>query len=282
LQSAFREINETLMQRLSALAPLPLWMPSRQNRRFRAALKLLDGAVYRIIARRRDEGVGVGERSDLLSMLMGACDERDGQGMSDRQLRDEVLTILFAGHETTAVALSWALHLVAQHPRVEARLRSEVFQVLSDRMPTALDLARLSYTRMVVDEAMRLYPPVWLVGRGTNRDTEVGGYLVPRGTQVIFSPWVVHRSPSLWEEPIVFRPERFARGAAVPKHAYFPFISGARQCIGNNFALMEAQLILARLIQRYRFTSEPGYAVEPEPLITLRPRQGIRMRVAPA
>jgi cytochrome P450 len=279
--TGFTEINQLLMRRLSTVVPWPLWVPVAENRRFRSALARLDGAVYRIIARRRAEPARLAERPDLLSMLMNAREEADGDGMSDTQLRDEVITILLAGHETTAVALSWALYLVARHPTVEARLRAELAASLGGRAPGFADLERLRYTRMVIEETMRLYPPVWIVGRGVSRDVHVDGYRLRRGTGVIFSPWIVHRSPSLWDEPDAFRPERFGEGGGPPhKHAYFPFLAGPRQCIGNGFAMMEAQLVLATLVQQLRFTAASDRPVEPEPLLTLRPRNGVWLRLS--
>lgn len=283
VSTAFAEINQLLMGRLSRIVPLPLWVPVADNRRFRAAIGLLDDAVYRIIARRRAEAARLADRGDLLSMLMQAGEAADGHGMSDRQLRDEVITILLAGHETTAVALSWALYLLARHPAVEARLGAELVDSLRGRLPRSADLGRLPYSRMVIEETMRLYPPVWIVGRRVARDTNLGGYELRRGTDVIFSPWIVHRAAALWEEPSAFRPERFDESAGPRhKHAYFPFVAGPRQCMGNSFAMMEAQLVLATLAQQFRFTAASGDPVEPEPLLTLRPRNGVWLRVSRA
>lgn len=281
VSEAFSVLNHLSLERAQARFVLPLWLPTAGNRRFRTHLQVLDETVYEIITRRR----GASEESgDLLSMLLKARDPETGEGMSDLQLRDEISTMLLAGHETTAVTLSWALYLLSQNPDVEARLREELRNVLgglNGRPPTYEDLDRLEYTRMVIDETLRLYPPIWGLNRHVAEDTELGGYPLTRGTIVLMSPWVTHRSPAIWEEPEAFRPERFAAGRkeALPRYAYFPFIGGARQCIGNHFALMEAQLVLATLYQRYHFALWPGHPVAPEPVLTLRPKHGMKMRI---
>jgi cytochrome P450 len=278
VSAAFSVLNHLSMERAQARLALPLWVPTASNRRFRTHLQALDQTVYEIITRRRGANE---EAGDLLSMLLQARDPETGEGMSDLQLRDEVATMLLAGHETTAVTLSWALYLLSQHPEVEARLREELRTVLQGRPPTYEDLDRLEYPRMVVDETLRLYPPVWGLNRHVAEDTELGGYHLPRGMIVLVSPWVTHRSAAIWQAPEAFRPERFAAGRkeALPRYAYFPFIGGARQCIGNHFALMEAQLVLAALYQRYHFALWPGHPVEPEPVLTLRPKHGMKMRI---
>jgi cytochrome P450 len=268
-----------MSDRMNQLAPLPLWVPTRVNRSYRAALDDLDRAVYRIIARRRAAG---GDSGDLLSMLMHARDEQTGEGMNDRQLRDEVTTILLAGHETTAVALTWAFYLLSQNPEAERRLHEELERVLGGRAPGLADVEQLAYTRHVIDEALRLYPPVWAMDRSVAADDVIDGYPMPKGSYVMVSPWVVQRAPSLWSEPEAFRPERFARGAPEPpRYAYFPFIGGPRQCIGNTFALLEGQLMLATLAQRFRLALVPGQRIELMPLLTLRPKNGIRMTPSP-
>ena len=281
VSEAFSVLNHLSMERAQSRFVLPLWLPTAGNRRFRTHLHALDEAVYEIITRRR---AAHEEAGDLLSMLLQARDPETGEGMSDLQLRDEVTTMLLAGHETTAVTLAWALYLLSQHPDVEARLREELRDVLGGpggRPPTYEDLDRLEYTRMVIDETLRLYPPIWALNRHVAEDTELGGYPLTRGMIILTSPWVTHRSPAIWEAPEAFRPERFAAGRkeALPRYAYFPFIGGARQCIGNHFALMEAQLVLATLYQRYHFALWPGHPVEPEPVLTLRPKHGMRMRI---
>jgi cytochrome P450 len=217
-------------------------------------------------------------------MLMEARDEETGEAMSDVQLRAEAATMLSAGHETSALALSWTWYLLAEHPDAEARLHAELDEALAGRVPTVEDLPRLPYTRMVVEETMRLYPPVWVVGRTAIGDDEVGGYHIEANSEVVMCQYVTHRHPEFWDSPDMFDPERFLpeRVAARPRYAYFPFGGGPRQCIGNNFALMEIQLVLATLARRYRLRLAPGQPrVEPDASITLHPRGGIRMMLEP-
>ena len=252
-------------------------LPLPGNARFDRAVAQLDRIVYRIIAQRRASGE---DRGDLLSMLLVADDvEGDGTGMSDRQLRDEVMTILLAGHETTANALTWTWYLVARNPEIEARLHAEIDRALGGRPPSAADLPALGYVERVFAEAMRLYPPAWGLGRRAIADQMLGGYTIPAGTLVAMSPYVVQRDPRWWPDPERFDPGRFLleAKAARPRFAYFPFGGGARQCIGESFAWMEGVLLLSALAQRWRFRLAPGARVEPQALITLRPRHGIRM-----
>jgi cytochrome P450 len=268
----------------------PLRVPTPHNRRVRAALCTLDGAVYRIIEERRRRGGG-GE--DLLALLMEARDEETGRGMSDKQLRDEVITLFLAGHETTATALAWAFYLLAKHPEAERRLRAELDEVLGSngarRAPTIADLPRLPYARMVVDETMRLYPPVWITNRVALADDAILNYRIPKGAFVALSPYVLHRHPDLWERPEGERPEEFdperfspERSAARPRYAYFPFGGGPRQCIGKAMALVEAQLVLATVAQRCRLRLSSDRPVELQALATLRPRGGLPMVPEPA
>jgi cytochrome P450 len=258
----------------------PLKVPTPRNRRFLAARATLDGIVYRIIAERRKRS---NEHDDLLAMLMQARDEATGEGMSDRQLRDEVVTLFLAGHETTANALTWASYLLSTHVAVERRLRGEVDEVLQGRIPTAADLPRLPYTRMVIDETLRLYPPAWITNRRAIEADTVCGYRIPADATVSISPYVTHRDPTLWENPEGFDPERFTpeRSAGRPHYSYFPFGGGPRQCIGKGFALMEATVVLALLTQRYELHLLPGRRVETEALATLRPRYGMWMSAHP-
>jgi cytochrome P450 len=263
-----------------SLFPSVLAIPTPRNLRFRRARKQLDRVVLDIIERRRRDSAG---GDDLLAMMMEARDAESGEGMSDRQLRDEIMTFVLAGHETTAVTLAWACLLLAQNPDVGERLRQEVAMVLAGRAPVLADLPRLELTRRVVDETLRLYPPVAVISRQTYAEDEIAGYAIPAKTGVMLSPYVTHRHPALWQEPERFDPERFTaeRNAARPRFAYFPFGGGPRLCIGNELALMEAQIILAMIMQRYRVDAVPGHAVQHEIRVTLRPRQPMLMQVEP-
>jgi cytochrome P450 len=252
-------------------------LPLPGNARFDRAVALLDRIVYRIIAERRASGE---DRGDLLSMLLVAFDvEGDGGGMTDLQLRDEVMTILLAGHETTANALTWTWYLIARNPEEQSRLLAEIDRVLDGRTPGVADLPALGHVERVFAEAMRLFPPAWGMGRRALVDHRVGRFTIPAGTLVAMSPYVVHRDERWWPEPERFDPDRFlpeAR-AARPRFAYFPFGGGARQCIGESFAWMEGVLLLTTIAQRWRFRLTPAARVEPQALITLRPRHGVRM-----
>lgn len=274
---AFTELNTQLAHRVRSLNLLPPVLPTEADRRFRAANARLDAVVGAIIERRRRAGGG----GDLLAMLMEARDAETGATMDDAQLRSEVVTMLLAGHETTAAGLSWTVSLLARHPEAEAKLLSELDAVLGGRTPTVEDLPHLSYTRMVFAEAIRLYPPIPLITRVAIEDDEIGGYHIPAGSTVVVSQYVTHRHSDFWPEPERFIPERFAAETEADRHrfAYFPFGSGPRQCIGNSFALMEAQIILATALQRYRLHLPPGHAVVPETLLTLRPRGGLPMLI---
>jgi cytochrome P450 len=212
---------------------------------------------------------------------MFARDEDTGQSMSDSQLRDELMTFLLAGHETTSLALAWTWYLLSEHPHVEARLETELYTTLSGRAAAYNDLGSLAYTRMVIEEALRLYPPAWGLSRQAIGPDQIGGYDLPGGWLVFIIPFVMHRLPAYWDEPEKFSPERFtpARSAARAKFVYLPFGAGPRQCIGNQFAMVEAQLVLGTLASRYRLRRVTRHPVEPWPLITLRPRWGIQMTI---
>lgn len=259
---------------------LPIGLPLPRHREFRRAVRTLETLVYEIVGARRRTGEDAG---DLLSMLLAARDADTGEGMSDRQLRDEVMTFLLAGHETTAVALAWTWSLLARHPAIADRARAETLDVLGTRPPALTDLPRLPLARMVVEEAMRLYPPVWGIGRQAIRADRIRDLELPAGAVVNLSPWVTHRHPAFWEEPERFDPDRFLpdRVRARPRFAYFPFSGGPRLCIGESFALMEAQLVMAMMLQRYHLALAPGQEVVPEPTLTVRPRDGLRMTVRP-
>jgi cytochrome P450 len=262
------------MTRIRSLVILPTSLPTPLNLRMRQAVGRLDEIIYGIIGRRRASGE---ERGDLLSMLLHARDEDDGRGMTDQQLRDEVMTLFLAGYETTALALSWTWYLLAQYPEVEARLLAELQEVLAGRLPTADDLPRLRYTEWVVLESMRLYPPAYMIGREALTDCVLGGYQVPAGWTIWMSQWVMHCHPRYWERPDEFYPDRWANDLEdrLPRYVYFPFGAGPRQCIGNAFAMMEMVLVLATIVPRFRFALVPGPPVVPRPGFTLRPAGGI-------
>ena len=235
--------------------------------------------MHRIIAERRGSPA---DRGDLLSMLVHAQDADDGSRMTAQQVRDEAMTMYLAGHETTAVALSWTWYLLAQHPDAEARLADELREVLGGRAPSVADLPRLTYTAMVVTESMRLYPPAYGIGRQAVRATEIAGHAIAPKDILVAPAWTVHRDRRWFEDPEVFRPERWEGDLAqrLPRFAYFPFGGGPRQCIGNSFAQMEAVLILATIAQRFRLSLVPGQRITPTPYVTLRPEPGIRMLVS--
>jgi cytochrome P450 len=257
------------------LAP-PAWVPTTRNRRFKRALAIIDELVLGIIAERRRTGEDAG---DLLSMLMAATDENTGERMSDQELRDEVATLVLAGHETTAQALTWTFKLLSEHPEAQRRVVEEVREVCGDRLPSFEDLKALEYTGRVIDESLRLYPPAWLVERQALVDMEIGEYFIPKGTLIAVAQWTLHRHPDYWDNPEGFDPDRFTpeRSASRPRYAYLPFGGGPRQCIGTNFALYEAKLILATILQRYTLDLVPGQDMRPDAAVTLRPRHGMKM-----
>ena len=253
------------------------WLPTRENREFRAAVARLDEILYGIIRRRRAGGDDPG---DLLAHLLAAQDD-EGAGMTDRQLRDECVTLFLAGHETTALTLTFAFHLLAGHPEVEVKLAAELDEVLGGRPPSAADVPRLRYADWIIKESMRLYPPAWAIGRQAIEDFEIGGYPIKKGTQLLVSQWVLHRDARWFDDPEAFRPERWDNDLArrLPKGAYIPFGDGPRVCIGNHFAMMEAILLLATLARRHRLEAVPGETMTLSASITLRPKSGTRMIV---
>jgi len=256
--------------------PPPAWLPTPLNRRSKRAVRALDEVVGEVIAARRRSGEDTG---DLLSMLLLTQDDTGG-GMSDKEVRDEAVTLISAGHETTANTLTWAFYLLAQHPDVDGRLQAELRGVLGGRPPSFADLPDLPYTEMVVKETLRLFPAAPEIGRQAVQDTTLGAHPVSKGTILVVPIHALHRDPRWFESPHAFRPERFAKGAAAPpKLAYLPFGAGPRICIGNAFAQMEATLILATLAQRHRLELLPGQRVIPEATLTLRPKEDLWMRV---
>jgi cytochrome P450 len=256
---------------------VPEWLPIPANLRVRRAVGQIEKVLYRIIAEKRASGRDSG---DLLSMLLAAQDE-DGSRMTDKQLRDEAITLFLAGHETTANTMAWTWWLLAQNPAAEARLHAELQAVLAGRAPSLDDLPKLAYCGQVITEALRLYPAAWGLARLATEEHEIAGYRVKKGMGVACSQWVVHRDPRWYDAPEEFRPKRWEGDLAkrLPRFAYFPFGGGPRQCIGNTFALMEATLILATIAQRFRLRLVPGHPVMPFASITLRPRHGIRVKL---
>ncbi|HEY6186561.1 MAG TPA: cytochrome P450 [Pyrinomonadaceae bacterium] len=255
-------------------------LPLPQKRRFEKAKQRLDATIYRMIEERRLSGE---DRGDLLSMLLGARDEEaDGTGMTDKQVRDEALTIFLAGHETTANALTWTWYLLSEHPEVEAKLHAEIDRVLEGkRLPTLEDMPQLRYTEMVLAESMRLYPPAWAIGRLSINEHEIGGYVIPPRALVLVSPYVMHRDARFFPEPERFDPERWTPAAreSRPQFAYFPFGGGARRCIGEGFAWMEGILLIATLARHWRLRHVPGHPVALHAAITLRPKHGMLMKL---
>jgi cytochrome P450 len=265
-------------QLTSPWSVVPRTVPIPRNRRIKAAIGALDEVVLGIIRERR---AGTADPADLLSLLMAARDEETGEGMNDTQLRDEVMTIFLAGHETTANLLAWTFSLLSRFPSAGRALRGELASVLGGRPATFADLPKLAQTRRVLDEALRLYPPAWSFGRLAEEADELGGFHIPKGSLVILNPYITHRLPEHWPDPEGFDPDRFepARFDALPRFAYLPFGGGPRQCIGNSFALMEGVILLATLAQKFRPELLPGHAVELDPGITLRPKGGLPMRL---
>lgn len=263
---------------------LPNWIPTADNRLRNRAAAAFNKVMDQIIAERRQTAVNgqVADTGDLLSMLMLSVDE-DGEFMDDRQLRDEVATLFAAGHETTSNALSWTWYLLAQHPEVEARLHEELDSVLGGRQPTLADLPNLPYSLQIIKESMRLYPPAWVLnGRLALENVQLGSYTVPKGSTIFISPYVMHHLPQYFDEPETFMPERFTPEfeKSLPKYAYMPFGGGPRVCIGNAFAMMEAQLILAAMAQQFRLELATDEPVRYKAQITLTPENGIKMRLA--
>ncbi|MBD2303557.1 cytochrome P450 [Nostoc sp. FACHB-87] len=254
------------------------WFPRPENINYRRAITAMNEAIYQLIQERRHSQK---KTHDLLSMLMEAKDEQTGQQMDDKLLRDEVATLMLAGHETTANTLSWTWMLLAQNPEVREKLKSELDQVLQGKLPTLEDLSKLVYTQQVIKESMRLYPPVSLMGREAAVDTQIGDYEIPQGTSIMISQWVMHRHPKYFENPEAFQPERWTEelDKQLPKGVYFPFGDGPRICIGKGFAQMEAALLLATIAQSFQIDLVPGHSIVPQPSITLRPENGLKVEI---
>lgn len=265
---------------METIVPIPDWVPTPSHLRFERAKGVLNKMVNDLIDQRRRGNL---ESKDLLTLMMRTRDEETGEGLSDAMLRDQVMTFFLAGHETTAQTLKWLFVMLSRHPHVDQQVHSEVQRVLGGRAPTFAEAGKLEYTRMVIQEVMRLWPPAWLMAREAVLDDEVGGYHVPAGTQVVFSQWVMHRHPAYWENPEGFDPERFSpeRSAGRSHGIYFPFGAGPRVCIGSTFAMMELLMIVPMIVQKYRLDLMPSPAVAPKPTITLRPLHGVPVRARP-
>jgi cytochrome P450 len=274
--AALTDVLETFWLALLPFSDVVEAMPLRALKRSAKARATLDALIYEMIADRRRRG---GERRDVLSMLIGSDGEGTMHRLTDQEIRDEVLTLLLAGHETTANALVWTFYLLSGAPDAATRLREEIDRVLAGRLPRAADFEALPYTLNVVTESMRLFPPAWSIGRRAKESAELGGYAVPSGSLVFMSPWTMHRDARFYAEPERFLPERWTPEfrASLPKHAYFPFGGGPRTCIGEAFAWMELVLILATVTQRWELHLLPGHPVATRPLLTLRARHGMRM-----
>jgi cytochrome P450 len=276
LSHAFQVASKFMLWRSQQMLQLPLSVPIPRHVEYNRALKVLNETIYPLIADGRKH-----PKDDLLGMMLEMRDADTGEGLSDLQARDEVVTIFFAGHETTAATLSWAFYLLSQHPEVEERLRAELRSVLNGRVPGFADLPKLTYMQQVIHEVLRLYPAAYLFAREAILDDVLDGYRIPAQTLIFISPFVGHRDPKYWPDPERFDPERFTpeQVAGRPRHVYYPFGEGPHVCIGNSFALMEMQLILAMALQRFRLRLIPGHPVALKPEATLRPRHGMKMTV---
>lgn len=277
---AYRVAFEYVSHRMNSPSLVPTWFPSPRNLAFRRAKRLLDRVVLGLIAARR---TAASRPDDLLTLLLAAQVEETGVGMTDEQVKDEAVTLLTAGHETVGAALSWTWYLLGQNPQVQSNLYDEVRGKLQGRSPTLEDLADLSLTRAVFEEALRLYPPAWGQPRESIQADEVNGFPIPAKAIVTVNQWITHRHPDFWEEPEQFKPERFLPGQAAGRHkfAYFPFGGGPRVCIGNTFAMMEGPLVLATIVQRFRIELVQGQTVVPDPTFTLRPKYGVKVVLWP-
>ena len=276
---AVRESFEVLNHKMSNYPFIfPLWVPTSDNIQFKRAKGILDSVITGIISERRK---GSDSHHDLLGLLMAAKDEETGQGMSDDQLKDEVLTLLVAGHDTVAASLAWTWILLSKHPQIRSQLYDEVKSVLDGRAPELGDSERLPYTRMIFDEALRLYPPAWGLPRQSFEEDVIDGFYLPKNSFISLNQYTTHRHPEFWQRPEEFDPERFAPDKVKqrPKFSYFPFGGGSRICIGQNLALLEAQLAIATIAQRYQIDVLPGQNIIPDPTFTLIPKGLVRATI---
>ena len=275
---AYRTAFDYVSRKMNNRQFTPLWMPTRRNREFRRSKALLDRVVLDLIAERRRGAA----RGDLLDRLLAAQDEQSGAGLSDEQLKDEVITLLTAGHETTGAALAWAWYLLAQNQEVQCDLADEARGVLQGRPPAVDDLPKLPLATAVFEEAMRLYPPAWGLPRQSVEADAIDGYPIESKAILVVGIFLIHRHPDYWQNPDAFDPRRFLAPAAQqrPKYTYLPFGGGSRVCLGNHFAMLEGPLALAALAQRFRFTLVEGHAIVPDPTFALRPKYGVKVTVS--
>ncbi|HKY53391.1 MAG TPA: cytochrome P450, partial [Anaerolineales bacterium] len=276
LSHAFNVASKFMLWRSQQMWAPPLPVPISRNVEYNRAFKVLNDTIYPLIAEARKN-----PKDDLLGMLLAMRDEETGEGMTDQQARDEVVTIFFAGHETTAASIAWAFYLLSEHPDVEERVRDELKTVLNGRMPTFTDLPKLVYTQRVINEVLRLYPAAYLFAREAVTEDVIDGYPIPPKTLIFITPFITHRDPKYWPDPERFDPDRFTpeQVSSRPRHVYYPFGEGPHVCIGNNFALMEMQLILASALQRFRLRLIPNHPIALKPEATLRPKYGMKMIV---
>ena len=279
---SFEAVQDQAMFEMESMGMVPMWLPLARQRRFQRARQDLYTIVDQLVVDRLADPRGPGD--DVLSQLIESTRRESDPQVSQRRLRDELITLLLAGHETTASTVGWALYLIDQHPEVAARLQAEAVEVLSDRAPVNEDLGKLRYTAMVLHESMRLYPPVWMLTRRATDADEIGGYHVPAGADVLICPYTLHRHPGFWDAPERFDPDRFDpdRLANRPRYAYLPFGAGPRFCVGSHLGLMEATFVVAMIARELRLSLAPGHDVVAEPMLSLRIRGGLPMIVRPA
>lgn len=272
--------NESLVRRITSPLKIPLWIPTPSNIREKRSYSAIQEVVQQLIEKRRKSGR---HYDDLLSLLMHARDEETGEHMNDEQLKDEAVTMFLAGHETTAVALTWLFHCLEENPDVAQKLRAEINQVLGNRLPQLQDLQLLEYTRMVIEETLRLFPPAWIIGRNAIDDDVIDGYHIPKGINLLIPVYQIHRDSRYWENPTQFKPERFSRDKIKHYHkfVYMPFGGGPRLCIGNNFALMEMQILIPVIISRFVLRKPSHFRFRQDPLITMRPQPDMQMEIYP-
>lgn len=275
LADAFNVAQAFIYDRAYSMLPLPLWLPTKHNGRFHTALATLDTIIYSLIAQRRQHPT---DQPDLLTLLLEAEDADTGQKMSDLELRDEIVTLFFAGHETTATMLAWALHILQTDEVVRGRFVDEVERVgVNGRSPTPTDLPQLAYTDRLLQETMRLHTPIWVFAREAVADDEIDGYHIPAGDKILLCPYLTHHNPALWPQPDQFNPDRFLPDQLAQRHrfAYYPFGGGPHLCIGQTFAMMEAKIALATIFRLYQLTPLPGHSVTYKASVTLRPKEGV-------